>query len=66
MPKGQETGLTKDRASQLQFGLTQDQAATHPPFAMVYGYIHCPIKVPFIHIEMKFICNCVFVLREEL
>ena len=37
-----------------------------PTFAMVYGYIHCPIKVSFIHVEMKFICNCVFVLREEL
>ena len=53
--KGKKTGLTQDRASQLQFGLTQDQAATHPgPFAMVYGYIHCPIKVQFIHVEMKF------------
>ena len=28
--KGKKTGLTQDRASRLQFGLTQDQAATHP------------------------------------
>ena len=35
--KGKKTGLTQDRASQLQFGLTQDQAATHPllPWFMI-------------------------------
>ena len=65
--KGKKTGLTQDRASRLQFGLTQDQAATHPllPWFMV-TFLKFPIKVPLIHVEMKFICNCVFVLREEL
>ena len=52
-PQGQENWVNLREG--ISVAVHPGPGSDPPPFAMVYGYIHFPIKVPLTPVEMKLI-----------